>query len=156
MNKKYFKLLLLSIFLFVIMFTFMRFSNQSKEENIFEVNLREHKNLALHIHPFLEIEILGQKYTIPADIGISSKGMRVIHTHDSTGKLHIESPYPYQFYLKDFFTIWGKNLNSSCIFGYCEGNGHELVFYVNGIESEQKENIQLKDGEIIKIVYRKK
>jgi len=31
-----------------------------------------------------------------------------------------------------------------------------LNFYVNGIESEQKENIPLKDGERIKIVYRKK
>jgi len=156
MAKKHLKLLLIFILLFAVILIFMRLFNDPEEENIFEVNLREHKNLALHIHPILEIEILGQKYTIPANTGISASGMRVIHTHDSTGTLHIESPYPYQFYLKDFFIIWGKNLNSSCIFEYCEDNEHELVFYANGIQSQERENIPLKDKDVIRIAYKKK
>jgi hypothetical protein len=129
-----------------------------KEElDIFSLNLKEHKNLALHIHPTLEIEILGEKYTIPGNIGISPQGtMKVIHTHDSTGKLHIESPYPYQFYLKDVFKIWGKNISSSCIFNYCEDAEHQLDFYVNNLKNDLRENIPLIDGEVIRIVYKRK
>lgn len=125
-------------------------------EDILKVNLREHKNLALHIHPFLEIEINGIRHVIPANVGISETGMRVIHTHDDSGKLHIESPYAHQFYLKDFFTIWGKNLNATCIFENCAGQNHTLQFFVNGAESMEKENIPLMDGDRIKIVYKEK
>ena len=158
MAKKKFKWIIFSAILLVaLIFAFARFFNKNAgEENILEVNLREHKNLALHIHPFLEIEILGQQYTIPANTGISAKGMRVIHTHDSTGKLHVESPYPHQFYLKDFFSVWKKSINSSCIFDYCEDDAHVLEFYVNGVKSEERENLSLKDGDAIKIVYKKK
>ena len=155
-HKKYLKWIVVSIILVASIFFFMRIYSQPKEESIMDVNLREHKNLALHIHPILEIQVLEQQFTIPANIGISAKGMRVIHTHDSTGKLHIESPYPHQFYLDDFFTIWGKKLNSSCIFEYCEDQSHELTFYVNGVKSNEKENIPLKDEEQIKIVYSKR
>lgn len=155
MKKKHIKLAIFSILLLLAtVFAFYKLAQRHEDENIFEVNLREHKNLAMHIHPFLEIEINGQKYTIPANIGISAKGMQVIHTHDATGKLHIESPYQYQFYLKDFFTIWGKSLNSSCIFEYCEDSRHNLTFYVDGAVSAQRESIPLKDGEMIKIVYK--
>ncbi len=154
--KKNIKWIIFALLLAAAIFAFMRLYSQPNEENIMDVNLKEHKNLALHIHPFLEIEILGQKFTVPANIGISAKGMRVIHTHDATGKLHIESPYPHQFYLDDFFAIWGKNLNSSCIFDYCEDKSHELTFYVNGVKNEQREGIPLKDGDEIKIVYVKK
>lgn len=128
----------------------------SQSEDILKLNLREHKNLALHIHPFLEIEVNGIKQVIPANVGISGQGMRVIHTHDDTGKLHIESPYAHQFYLKDFFTIWGKTLSSTCIFGNCADANHTLQFFVNGAKSMDKENIPLKDGDRIKVVYKGK
>src|SRR5713226_790895 len=66
----------------------------------------QHKNIAFHIHMTLEIYILGKKQVIPANAGIPKGCMHIIHTHDKTGELHIESPYYHQFHLKDFFTIW--------------------------------------------------
>lgn len=126
----------------------------NKPEDILKLNMREHTNLALHTHTFLEIEIDGQKQPIPPNIGISEAGMRVIHTHDGTGKLHIESPYPHTFYLKDFFTIWGKPINSTCIFDKCaDGNG-TWQFFVNGIENHL--NLPLKDGDRVQVVYKAK
>ena len=79
--------------------------------------------------------------------------MRVIHTHDTTGKLHIESPYPHQFYLKDFFKVWDRRLNSTCIFEFCEDEKHRLKFFVNGVENNQKDSIPLRDADIIKVSY---
>jgi len=127
----------------------------SKPIDPLQINLREHTNLALHIHPFLDIEILGEKHIIPADTGVSEKGMRVIHTHDTTGKLHVESPEPMDFYLKDFFTIWEKRFTNECIFDYCVDGNHSLKVFVNGVEDSRMGQVLLKDGDKIKIVYNK-
>jgi hypothetical protein len=116
----------------------------------------EHTNLELHIHPFLEIWIDGKNQTIPANIGISEKGMRVLHTHEDTGKIHVESPWPHQFYLKDFFFVWGKRFDKNCIFDHCTDDTHVLEVFVNGTKSDIYGDIPLKDLDKIKIVYRKK
>jgi hypothetical protein len=116
----------------------------------------QHKNIAFHIHMTLEIYILGKKQVIPANAGIPKGCMHVIHTHDETGELHIESPYYHQFHLEDFFIIWGKTFNRNCIFQYCVDENHTLSFFVNGIENDEYENLPLRDGDVIRIVYSEK
>jgi len=143
------------IILFLI-FLFVLSGCSEKNEDLLMIHLTEHKNLALHIHPILEIEILGEKQIIPGNIGISDRGMRVIHTHEPDGILHIESPYPHQFYLADFFTIWGRNFDSSCVFNYCVDENHSLKVFVNGAENDQYWNIALYDKDKIKIVHERK
>lgn len=126
-------------------------------QKMLSFNLRQHTaSLALHIHPVLEIEILGRREVIPADIGISKSGMRVIHTHDASGTLHIESPKPFQFHLKDFFTIWGRNFNSTCVFDYCADETHEMAVYVNDIRADEPEKVPLRDHDRILIIYSEK
>ena len=127
--------------------------NSTYDNEILNINLAEHKNLALHIHPILEIEILGEKQTIPANIGISSAGMKVVHTHDTTGTIHVETPYPTQLHLRDFFTIWNKMFNSTCIFENCKDESHELLMFVDGEENTEFENLPLQDKQQIKIGY---
>ena len=128
-------------------------SGSSNNDNILSTNLYSHNSLALHIHPHLEIEINGQKQLIPQGVGISSNVMRVIHTHDDTGKLHVESPVPHTFQLKDFFTIWDKTFSSSCIFEYCANETHELHMTLNGQPSALFGELPLKDLDNIRIVY---
>ena len=118
--------------------------------------MKAHTNVALHIHPSLEIEVLGEKQAIPANIGIEPGGMHVIHTHDATGELHIESPYPHQFSLKDFFTVWNRTFNNQCIFEYCVDEQHEILFTVNSIPNDQYENLPLRDPDKIRIIYKEK
>jgi hypothetical protein len=125
-------------------------------EELLKVNLRNHNNLALHIHPFLEIEILGEKQAIPNNVGLAGPNMKVIHTHDSTGRLHIETPYPATLYLKDFFTVWGRPFNQTCIFDYCEDENHTLTVTANGGPVEDKENLPFEDGQRIRIIYEEK
>lgn len=139
--------------LFVVFIVYLSIGSPSTE-NILEYNLKAHTNLAMHIHPWIEIEIEGEKIDIPANIGISDRGMRVIHTHDGSGELHIESPYEHQFYLRDFFTIWGKSFNSKCILDYCVDEDHDIVMIVNGLQSSEFENLPLRDQDKIKIVFR--
>jgi hypothetical protein len=61
-----------------------------------------------HIHPKLHIVIQGQEQVIPANVGITSTCMNHLHTHDDTGRLHVESPVRARFTLGDFFAVWEK------------------------------------------------
>lgn len=128
----------------------------STKTDLLQINVLDHSNLALHIHPTLAIEILGERWAFPANIGITDKKLRVVHTHESDGVLHVESPVPHQFVLGDFFTIWGKTLTSKCVFEYCVDDVHVLEMFVNGEKSDLYENLPLRDKDQIKIIYRKK
>ncbi len=127
----------------------------TENDNILMICI-QHKNVAFHIHADLEIYILGKKQVIPANAGIPKGCMHIIHTHDSSGELHVESPYYHRFYLKDFFTIWGKTFNRSCIFEYCVDEDHTLSFFVNGIKNDEYEDLPLRDGDKFQIIYSKK
>jgi len=53
---------------------------------------------------------------IPANIGLSSSCARPLHTHDTSGTLHVETDVDQNYTIADFFLIWGKVFNSSGIF----------------------------------------
>jgi len=117
------------------------------------MNIREHLELVSHIHPTLRISILGKAYAIPANIGIASNWMSPIHTHEGTGKLHVEAPCSRDFYLSDFFVIWNKTFNQSCIFEFCMNQTHQLRVTRNGFDVIDPENLVLRDRDDIAIVY---
>lgn len=58
--------------------------------------------------------VVGQ--LIPANVGLSANCNRPIHTHDTSGTLHVETDVNRNYTLQDFFLIWGKSLNTSGIF----------------------------------------
>ena len=72
--------------------------------------LDSHSGLAMHIHPMLEILIRGEQVLIPANMGIDTSAcpgkMHLLHTHDTTGKLHIETYEPMVVNLTLFFGVW--------------------------------------------------
>lgn len=66
----------------------------------------------VHVHPYLVIDIAGANVTIPGDVGLVESGtaFEPVHTHDSSGILHIElsqsDASSHNYTLADFFTIW--------------------------------------------------
>ena len=106
-----------------------------------------------HIHPNLEIIINGQKYEIPTDIGIVSGCMNALHTHDNSGKIHVESPEKRDFNLSDFFAVWNKTYSKNQIFDYKVDDKHTIRETVNGKETQDYENTILKDNDQIIIYY---
>ncbi len=74
-----------------------------------------------HIHAFLSIWIDGKQSALPANVGIpqsTSSGSATVtcyywlHTHDSSGIIHIESPSSEQFTLGQFLKEWNLGFNS--------------------------------------------
>ena len=66
--------------------------------------------------------------------------MRPLHTHFPDGVIHIESPVPHEFTLRDFFTVWAQPFNSNQILGYTRSPGHPITMTVNGASSSAFES----------------
>jgi hypothetical protein len=75
----------------------------------------------VHIHQHLDIFLNGKHVTVPGQIGIyDGQFLTELHTHDTTGVMHVESPKKREFSLGEFFGIWGVRLTSTCVGGYCK------------------------------------
>lgn len=88
----------------------------------------------LHIHQHLDVYVDGRSVQIPANLGIDASGAFIspLHTHDTTGIMHVESPTASSFSLGQFFAVWGVRLSATCIGGDCAGSGKVLRAWVDG------------------------
>jgi hypothetical protein len=90
---------------------------------------------ALHIHAHLDVIVNGAAVQVPADIGIDNARQQIspLHTHDTTGVIHIESPQQNaSFTLGQFFTEWNVALSANRIGGLVADGTHHVKVYVNG------------------------
>jgi hypothetical protein len=87
-----------------------------------------------HIHAHLDAIVNGQKMTVPADVGIDQANGSIspLHTHDTTGVIHIESPTKVPFSLGQFLTEWQVSASTDHLGGLKAGGGTLLRAYVNG------------------------
>lgn len=107
----------------------------------------------MHIHQHLDMIINGQKIVVPADIGIGSTFISPIHTHDTSGILHVEAPEVKDFTLGQFFKEWGIKLDNSCVSTFCSDDSHKLVVAVNGQPVSDGSGYVLKAHDEIEIWY---
>lgn len=107
-----------------------------------------HVNLAQHIHQMLSITVDGVAEAVPANIGISDVCMAEVHTHDTTGKIHIETVLLDTHHtLADFFTVWGRSI---------EREGYTLVAMINGVVAADPASHILADDDVIHLAYTSK
>jgi len=95
------------------------------------------EQLAVHYHAHLDIVADGAKVTVPAGIGFVIKngretGITVIHTHDPSGVIHIESATDVPYTLGQLFTEWGVALSATQLGGLHADSTHVFAVYVNG------------------------
>lgn len=112
-----------------------------------------------HIHQHLAIFVNGTQQTVPAGIGIpggtpaqgsvaSGKCLYWLHTHDTSGIIHVESPTRKNYKLGQFFDIWGWPLTTSQV-GHATG---KVTTYVNGKQfSSDPRSITLTPHEVVQL-----
>ena len=85
---------------------------------------------SIHIHAHLDVWVDGKKVTVPAGVGIAADNsfLTELHTHDTRGVLHVESPSHTTFTLGQFFGEWDVKLTPKCISTFCG----KLTYYVDG------------------------
>jgi hypothetical protein len=113
--------------------------------------------MVLHIHPKLNVTADGNPMIIPKNVGIDEslwkdhsldkygmQGMAPLHTHETSGTIHVESNTNRAYILGQFLDIWG-GLNL---------NGKTVKATVDGKPVSDYRNILLKDGEQISLDVR--
>jgi hypothetical protein len=92
--------------------------------------------IIMHIHPQLSLIVNGTPATVPTQIGIdptlwndhsldefgmqsmpemNMSAMAPLHTHDSSGIIHVESTVNRDYTLGEFLNIWGLNLDGKIV-----------------------------------------
>lgn len=108
-----------------------------------------------HIHAHLVLYINGTQTQLPANVGISSSQQCLywLHTHATTGVIHVEAPNHNTFTLGSFFDIWGSQFPQ--LQYPVELNGTtDWKVYVNGqLYNGNFRNIPLKDHESITLAF---
>jgi len=94
-----------------------------------------------HWHPQLDIYSAGVPVTIPANIGIEAGCHQPLHTHDTSGQIHVETDRNRMYSIGDFFTVWGRAF----------GSPTQLV--VNGTSVNPTPNVIFYDQETIRLDY---
>ena len=87
----------------------------------------------IHIHQHLDVFVNGKHETVPASIGIyDGQYLTELHTHDTSGVMHVESTTKRNYTLGQFFGVWGVRLDAKCVGGYCKPKTPWRM-YVNGL-----------------------
>lgn len=90
---------------------------------------------AVHFHSHLDVFVDGKAVPVASQIGINDAtgDMSELHTHDTSGVLHIESPNTKGHYtLGQLFTEWNVRLDATDLGGLKAGSGKTLTAYVDG------------------------
>lgn len=125
------------------------------QQRIHEMGLPPVGKETFHIHAMLHVYVGGLLSPIPRDIGIEvSKGRETsLHTHDSTGIVHMETNRRFPFTLGDFFNVWGVKLGPAQVGGLTGLGGDRLHFYLNGRPLANPAAYVMKNGDSIVIGY---
>jgi hypothetical protein len=111
--------------------------------------------MAEHYHPHVSIVVDGTSLPVAANIGVdpTTGAMSALHTHDSSGTIHIEAATKGQvFTLGQLFTEWGVVLTRNQIGGVHAGDGEHVRVTSNGSEvTGDPMKLQLEAGQQIQL-----
>jgi len=110
--------------------------NQSSPRNPIQgVECEPVEALVFHIHAHLDVMVDGKSVTVPAGIGIKPNVCFYwLHTHDTSGVIHIESPREIIFTLAQFIEVWDNTPGISPSFEEATNGDTNLKVFVNGTE----------------------
>jgi len=97
-----------------------------------------------HVHAHVSIFLDGVQLAVPPYVGgvpqpAGGRCYYPIHTHDRSGKIHVEAAAPGTFTLGQMFTIWGQPLESTNVAGL---TGKPIKVFVTdaGVVTESTSN----------------
>tara|TARA_B100000900_G_C20589166_1_gene720928 strand:- start:314 stop:898 length:585 start_codon:yes stop_codon:yes gene_type:complete len=139
-------------------------TNSSLDPDPISKECLDHEGLARHDHAVLNIFINGEQELVPANIGIltdvcneQGEEMHAVHTHDSSGRLHIESNEQIDIPIGVFFDIWGHHFDETGIFEYRVNSTHELIMTVGGtVVDSYDDYLLVNTSEVIEIRYQQR
>lgn len=133
--------------------------------SIVSAQLIDASTMKTHVHPQLSATINGDPRTIPANVGTPSgpwadhsldqygmTRMSPLHTHDASGRVHVESNKVRDFTLREFLAVWGARVDANQVLDHSVDSGHRAYLVVDGVERQITDTVVFSDGQEIKIV----
>ena len=110
-----------------------------------------------HIHSLLRVYVNGKPVTVPANIGLNdgTGPFSPIHTHDTSGIIHMEADQKYPFTIGQFFAVWGVKFSNNQLGPYKPSGANELSVYVNGKRISDPVNYVMQEHDNIVVAYGK-
>ncbi len=120
--------------------------------------LDSHANLAMHTHPFMELVVNGTEVPIPSDLGIDTSAcpnaMHLLHTHDTSGKLHVEWYEAFTPTAELFLAVWNISYPDSSVLDPLFIDTQNVSITVDGTSYVGPwSSLDLLDGETTRIVH---
>ncbi len=109
---------------FIYLFVYQPLSNQTGNDKFTLEEVHADPRLVIHDHVSLAMILNGQEAVIPQGIGIKPElwkdhsldkygptGLSPLHTHDTSGIIHIESTTNREYTFGEFLQVWGIDTN---------------------------------------------
>ena len=121
------------------------------------MQLPQTSDVIFHIHANIEVYTDGKRQTVPSQVGIDQTHQLLasLHTHDTSGVIHMEAVQPYPFKLGQFFNVWGVKFTQTQLGAYHVGNGLVLQVWVNGKQVKSFVNYVMKPHDRIVVGFGK-
>lgn len=109
----------------------------------------------VHHHALVHIYNDGLLIPVQPNIGLypPQKAFSSVHTHDSSGVVHMESVRPFNFTLGDFFAIWGVPFGQKTLGNLKASGNKQIHVYVNGKPLAHPVGYVMRDQDNISIGY---
>ena len=107
-----------------------------------------------HEHAMLQITVDGEPAVVPANIGVGETTISELHTHDTSGTLHLEAGEEITddtFNLGQFFDTWDVTLDENCVGEHCKPDATVTVTVDGAAYTGNPRDIALRDGVNIQI-----
>ncbi|HET6214545.1 MAG TPA: hypothetical protein VFE14_16895 [Micromonosporaceae bacterium] len=103
------------------------------------------EKLTVHYHAHLDVIVRGNRIQVPAFIGIDRAKQKItaLHTHDTSGIVHIESADDVPFTLGQVFTEWGQPLSTTQLGPVTAAAGEVVRVYRNGNQTSDMGALRL-------------
>jgi hypothetical protein len=121
-------------------------------------NFPQQTDIGYHVHANLRVYVNGKQTVVPANLGIDPQGRFIspIHTHDTSGVVHMESEKFYPFTLGEFINIWGVLFTQNQLGAYKAGDGgNVLQLWVNGKQVANPVTYKMKAHDVMILGYGK-
>ena len=121
------------------------------------MGLPDPSDVVYHVHALLHVYVDGKPVTVPKDIGIdvANQFLASLHTHDTSGIVHMEAVKPFPFTLGEFFNIWGVKFTDNQLGPYKPGSGNVLETWVDGKKVSDPVDYKMKPHDVIIVGYGK-
>jgi hypothetical protein len=139
--------------LVLVISTYIKPASNDTGAVVDNVQCNSTEQLAYHIHAHVTMVINGVPAQIPAGVGITDTCYYWLHTHDTSGIIHIEAPANTSFTLGNFLDVWKTKFSQLPYHSELNATTGWTVYVDGKVYTKSLHTIPLSAHELITLAY---